>query len=151
LGLLKNAVFRLFITFRTLWAPTALGVAALVEDAHGRILLVRHSYNPGWRLPGGGVGRGEPPGDAILRELKEEVGLEGGNARFVSLHSRKAGWVTMVVALYHVTGGSVQFRPNLEIREICLIDPRQPPDGITPATLRRLEEFADAVTPSSYW
>jgi hypothetical protein len=79
------------------------------------------------------------------------VGLEGGGIRFVSLHSRKAGWVTMVVALYHVTGGSVQFRPNLEIREICFIDPRRPPDGTTPATLRRLAEFADAVTPPSYW
>jgi ADP-ribose pyrophosphatase YjhB (NUDIX family) len=149
--LLKNAVFRLFITFRALWAPTALGVAALVEDADGRVLLVRHSYNPGWRLPGGGVGRGEPPGDTILRELREEVGLEGGSARFVSLHSRKAGWVTMVVALYHVTGGSVRFRPNLEIREICFADPRRPPDGTTPATLRRLAELAGTVTPSPYW
>ena len=89
------------------------------------MLLVRHGYNPGWRLPGGGMGRGEPPADAVLRELQEEVGLTGGNAGFVSLHSRKAGWATMVVALYRVAGGSVNFRPNLEVREICFADPPQ--------------------------
>jgi ADP-ribose pyrophosphatase YjhB (NUDIX family) len=128
-----------------------MGVAALVEDGEGRVLLVRHSYNPGWRLPGGGVGRGEACADAVLRELCEEVGLSGGSAGFVSLHSRAAGWATMVVALYRVTGAAVNFRPNLEIREICFADPRHPPQGSTPATLRRLAEFTGAVTPSLYW
>ena len=151
LGFLKTAVFRLFITARVLWAPTAMGVAALVLDDQGRVLLVRHSYNPGWRLPGGGVGRGEPPAGAVLREMQEEVGLAGGNASFVSLHSCRAGWATVMVALYCVTGGCVNFRPNLEIREICFADPRHPPDGTTPSTRRRLAEFTGALTPSPYW
>lgn len=115
------------------------------------MLLVRHGYNPGWRLPGGGVERGEPPEEAVLRELQEEVGLCGGSASFVSLHSRKAGWATMVVALYRVTGSSVNFRPNLEIREICFADPRHPPRGCTPATLRRLSEFVGTARLSPYW
>jgi ADP-ribose pyrophosphatase YjhB (NUDIX family) len=139
------------MTARAILAPAVFGVAALVLDGEGRVLLVRHGYNPGWRLPGGGVERGEPAADAVLRELQEEVGLTGGGAAFVSLHSRKAGWATMVVALYRVTGGAVNFRPNLEIREICFADPRHPPAGCTPAALRRLSEFVDAVTPSPYW
>ena len=150
--MLRNAAFHLFMTLRAIWAPTALGVAALVLDADGRVLMVRHSYNPGWRLPGGDVDRGEPPAVAVLRELREEVGLTGGAATFVSLHSRKAGWATMVVALYRVAGGGgVDFRPNLEIREICFADPRRPPEGCTPATLRRLAEFVGQVQPSPYW
>lgn len=148
---LTNAAFRLYMTIRALWSPTVMGVAALVEDAQGRVLLVRHSYNPGWRLPGGGVDRGEAPAEAVLRELREEVGLSGGRADFVSLHTRAVGWATMVVALYHVTGASIAFRPNLEIREICFGDPRQPPDGTTPATLRRLAEFTAQVPLSPYW
>ena len=139
------------MSVRALWAPVALGVAALVTDDQGRVLLVRHSYSPGWRLPGGGVGRGEPPAHTILRELREEVGLSGGSADFVSLHSRKAGWVTNVVALYRVAGGRVNFRPNLEIREICFADPRQPPEGTSPATLRRLAEFTGQAPLSPYW
>jgi 8-oxo-dGTP pyrophosphatase MutT (NUDIX family) len=139
------------MTVRAIWAPAVFGVAAVVLDAQGRVLLVRHGYNPGWRLPGGGVGRGEPPVEAVLRELREEVGLTGGSASFVSLHSRKAGWATMVVALYRIAGGSVNFSPNLEIREICFADPCHPPQGSTPATLRRLSEFVGRTPPSPFW
>jgi ADP-ribose pyrophosphatase YjhB (NUDIX family) len=149
--LLRSAAFHLYMTARAIWAPTVMGAAALVLDAQGRVLLVRHGYNPGWRLPGGGVGRGELPEDAVLRELREEVGLTGGSASFVSLHSRKAGWATMVVALYRVAGGELDFRPNLEIREICFADPRQPPPGSTPATLRRLSEFLGHAQLSPHW
>lgn len=149
--MLRNAVFHLYMTVRAIWTPTVMGVAALVLDAQGRVLLVRHGYSPGWRLPGGGVGRGELPVDAVLRELQEEVGLTGGGASFVSLHSRKAGWATLVVALYHVAGGTLDFRPNLEIRDICFADPRHPPEGATPATLRRLSEFLGQAQLSLHW
>ncbi|MEM9842987.1 MAG: NUDIX domain-containing protein, partial [Pseudomonadota bacterium] len=35
-----------------------LGVRAIVENAEGQVLLVRHTYTPGLYLPGGGVERG---------------------------------------------------------------------------------------------
>jgi 8-oxo-dGTP pyrophosphatase MutT (NUDIX family) len=147
---LRDATFRLFMTARAIWAPTAMGVAGAVYDDQGRVLLVRQSYNPGWRLPGGGVDRGEPPQDAILRELAEEVGLTGGAAEFFGLYVRKAGWVTAVIALYRIHGAQVNFHPNLEIREICYADPRTPPDGCTPAARKRLKELAGAGL-SPYW
>jgi 8-oxo-dGTP pyrophosphatase MutT (NUDIX family) len=139
------------MALRAVWAPTSFGVAAAVYDAQGRVLLVRHRYNAGWRLPGGGVGRGEAPQAAILRELAEEVGLVGGAAKFFALYTRKAGWATVVVAFYSVDGAAVNFKPNLEIRDVCFADPLAPPDGCTPATLRRLEELTGAATPSHYW
>jgi ADP-ribose pyrophosphatase YjhB (NUDIX family) len=142
--------FRLYMTLRAAWAPTAFGVAAAVE-VDGRVLLVRHRYAPGWRLPGGGVGRGEPPEIAVLRELAEEVGLGGGAAAFFGLYTRKAGWATSVVALYRVRGAAVNFRPNLEISAICFADPRILPQGCTPATLRRLAELTGEAQPSPHW
>jgi 8-oxo-dGTP pyrophosphatase MutT (NUDIX family) len=148
---LRLLAFRLFMTLRVLWAPTAFGVAAAVYDEQGRVLLVRHRYNAGWRLPGGGVGRSEPPQGAILRELAEEVGLVGGAAKFFALYTRKAGWATVVVALYSIDGAAVNFRPNLEIRDACFADPLSPPEGCTPATLRRLAELTGAAPPSHYW
>jgi 8-oxo-dGTP pyrophosphatase MutT (NUDIX family) len=149
--LLRTLVFRLFITLRALWVPTALGVAGAVFDEGGRVLLVKHRYNPGWRLPGGGVGRGEPPHAAILRELREEVGLVGGQARFFSLYTRRAGWVTSAVALYRIEGAKLDFRPNLEIREICFADPLVPPADASPATLRRLKELTGTAVPADFW
>src|SRR5690348_9559012 len=52
-----------------------LGVRAAAFDGEGRIFLVRHSYMPGWYLPGGGVDVGETTDTAIERELLEEGGI----------------------------------------------------------------------------
>jgi 8-oxo-dGTP pyrophosphatase MutT (NUDIX family) len=144
------ALFRLFMTLRALLAPTVFGVAGAVFDDEGQVLLVRHRYQPGWRLPGGGVARGEPPEQAILRELGEEVGLSGGACEFFGLYTRRAGWATNLVALYRVSG-TIAFRPNLEIRAICHADPLNPPDDTSPATRRRLAELIGAAPPSSHW
>ena len=148
---LGELVFRAFITLRALWAPVSLGVNGAVFDHRGRVLLVQHRYTPGWRLPGGGVSRGEPPELAVMRELTEEVGLSGGRCEFHGLYVRKAGWVTQAVALYRIRDGSVNFRPNLEIREICFADPSAPPEGCTPATRRRLAELAGGGEPTHHW
>jgi ADP-ribose pyrophosphatase YjhB (NUDIX family) len=44
----------------------------------GRVLLVKHrkAGRDYWMLPGGGVGYGEPLHGALVRELKEETGLD---------------------------------------------------------------------------
>ena len=40
-----------------------------------QILLVKHSYIPGWHLPGGGVDHGEDIHTAAIREVYEETGI----------------------------------------------------------------------------
>jgi 8-oxo-dGTP pyrophosphatase MutT (NUDIX family) len=40
-----------------------------------KVVLVKLRYAPGWRLPGGGRSENEDPRDAVLRELREEIGL----------------------------------------------------------------------------
>jgi 8-oxo-dGTP pyrophosphatase MutT (NUDIX family) len=147
---LWNVVFYLIQLARAFVSPTTFGAAGAVFDASGRVLLVRHSYQPGWQFPGGGVNRGEPPADAVLRELGEELGLEGGEATFIGLYARRGGWVACFVSFYRITGAAVHFRPNLEIREICYVHPHAPPPGCSAATLRRLAELrGEPVSP--YW
>ena len=148
---LKRAVFAAAMGAKALISPVAFGVAGAVFDDQGRLLLVRQRYAPGWRLPGGGVARGEAPAKAVLRELREEVGLTGGEAQFFGLYSRKAGWATNVIALYTVRGGTIAFRPNFEIREILFTQMDAPPDGATPGTLRRLAELRGAATRDEIW
>jgi 8-oxo-dGTP pyrophosphatase MutT (NUDIX family) len=139
------------ITAQALLAPVAYGACALIER-DGQILLVRHSYVSGWLLPGGGVGRGEPAEVAILRELKEEIGLtSSAPPELFGLYSRKAGWATNVIALYRIRDAAFLFKPNFEIREVQFADPKNPPDG-TPASIRRrLAEVSGMEPVTSHW
>ncbi len=50
------------------------GVVGIVFDESGRVLL-QHSKDGGWWLPGGGVDPGEEPADAVIREVWEETGV----------------------------------------------------------------------------
>ena len=144
-------VFSLYMFLRSLVVPFVYGAVGAVFDEQGRILLVKHSYQFGWQLPGGAVKRGEAAAEAVMRELHEEIGLSGGAADLVGIYTRKSGWATNITALYCITGARVNFRPNLEIREICFVDPLMPPSECTGATLRRLEELSGNVAPRLYW
>lgn len=147
----SSILFRLYITLRAFVTPSVFGVAGAVYDDEGRVLLVRQRYTWGWRLPGGGVDRGEPAQTAVLRELREEVGLSGGSVALFGVYNRRAGWASNVVALYRITGATVNFKPSLEILEICFADPAHPPPDCSAATLRRLKELASPVQTDLHW
>jgi 8-oxo-dGTP pyrophosphatase MutT (NUDIX family) len=137
---------------KALMSPVAFGVNAIVDSEDGRVVLVRQTYMQGLHLPGGGVSAGEPPADAILRELREEIGLtSSAPPEFVGLFTRQFGFVTNVVALYRVRNAKFEFKPNFEIREIALVDPRRPPDEVRPGTRRRLAELVGDAAVSPYW
>src|SRR5215469_17287642 len=127
----------LLMSAKALLSPVVFGVTAFMQDRDGRILLVKHTYQPGWLFPGGGVSRGEPPEHALARELKEEVGFVRGSApEFVRLYTRRAGWVTNIVALYRLRDVEIDFKPNWEIKEAAFFSPDALPIG-TPSTVRR--------------
>jgi putative (di)nucleoside polyphosphate hydrolase len=51
-------------------------VAAVMVNAAGSLLICERTHIPGaWQFPQGGVDLGESPEEALLREVREEVGL----------------------------------------------------------------------------
>lgn len=49
--------------------------SAIVRDGQGRVVLHRHKRLGVWLQPGGHLEPGETPGDAAIRETREETGL----------------------------------------------------------------------------
>jgi 8-oxo-dGTP pyrophosphatase MutT (NUDIX family) len=64
--------------------PTKRGVVCLLRRGD-EVLLVRHTYGPRqqWDLPGGGLRRHEDPQAGIEREIREELGVELAEPRFL--------------------------------------------------------------------
>jgi 8-oxo-dGTP diphosphatase len=54
-------------------------VGAVIRDEAGRILLIKRGHEPGrglWSVPGGRIEAGETDEQAVVREVREETGLE---------------------------------------------------------------------------
>ncbi len=68
-------------------ASLPLGVVAVIRDAQGRFLVVKRSEQvvaPGqWCFPGGMVHPGESPQQALVREVREELGAEVHSGRLL--------------------------------------------------------------------
>lgn len=149
---------RLLLPVAHLWFRLSrgmtLGVRAIVRDEAGKVLLVRHSYVPGWHLPGGGVEVGQTALDALAAELREEGNIElGAEPVLFGIYLNLSASRRDHVMLYLVENAR-QTAPRLPDREIVecgffALDVL--PEGTTRGTLRRLAELAGEVQRSAHW
>jgi 8-oxo-dGTP pyrophosphatase MutT (NUDIX family) len=130
-----------------------LGVRGLVRDEHGRILLIRHSYAPGWQLPGGGVERGETTEGALIRELREEAGvIATGRPRLFGLYCNEAQFRGDHVVVYTLNEFSLEpFVATAEILEARFFAPGDLPAETSGGTLRRIAEIIAGSAPAPHW
>ncbi|RUU03048.1 NUDIX domain-containing protein [Mesorhizobium sp. USDA-HM6] len=146
---------RLFHLYFLLRRPMTLGVRGLVYDrASNAVFLIRHTYVPGWQLPGGGVETGETLLEALARELAEE-----GNIALTappvlkSMHFNRRSSRRDHVGLYLIEAFS-QAAPKLpdhEIAEAAFFPLDRLPEDTTPATRRRIVEIFGGEQASVYW
>lgn len=131
-----------------------LGARVAIFDGD-RVLLLRHTYIPGWHFPGGGVEPGEAAAEAAAREMLEETGLEAtGPLRMVGLyHNVHEATNRDHLALFVCRDFRVvkPFRANGEIAEIGWFSPDALPDEIEPGTARRIAEIVGGGTPEMRW
>jgi ADP-ribose pyrophosphatase YjhB (NUDIX family) len=66
------------------------GVAAVIQDAQGRVLLHRRRVGGGWAPPSGSLEPGEDMRSGLLRELHEETGLTVDVERLAEVYSDPA-------------------------------------------------------------
>lgn len=128
------------------------GVRGLVVDGDDKVLLVRHSYYPGWTFPGGGVERSETLNEALKKELDEETGvLLRGTPEFFGMYANFKNFKGDHVALFIVREWDKVDRQCLEIAEHDFFALDNLPEGTTPGTKRRLHEVFSSKIPAEHW
>ncbi len=135
--------------------PLSLGVKALVVDDQDRVLLVRHTYQPGWHIPGGKVEKRETLPVAAARELKEEVGVDvpPQSGQLFSIYANfgeyKSDHITMYV--FKVNGNEKLSPRRFEIADCGFFSRNSLPNEVTSATKRRLAEYFGEKPASIEW
>jgi ADP-ribose pyrophosphatase YjhB (NUDIX family) len=131
-----------------------LGAQGAVIDAEGRVLLVRHSYRPGWWFPGGGVEWGETLETALARELEEEVGVTlTGPPELHGVFSNFASFPGDHIAVFLVRDWKRRgdYRKRGEIAEADMFDQSSLPERLDPGTRARLAEIFDQAPLKASW
>ncbi|MFC3075307.1 NUDIX domain-containing protein [Shinella pollutisoli] len=153
-SLLARLATRVLHSYFAVARGMTMGVRAACFDEAGRIFLVRHSYVPGWYLPGGGIERWETAGEALAKEMREEGNLAlGAPPRLLHVYFNRKISKRDHVLLYRCDGvRQVAPRPpDREIVETGFFAPDALPADATQATRRRLDEIAGRVPFADVW
>jgi ADP-ribose pyrophosphatase YjhB (NUDIX family) len=98
-------------------------VHAVPLTPEGKVVLVTLSYAKGWRLPGGGRKVDEDPSAAILRELREEIGLIAYTAiETVCDFEHRPDFRRGEATLFVVRGVQYQPRWSLEVKAVAALE-----------------------------
>ncbi|MGI9405813.1 MAG: NUDIX domain-containing protein [Hyphomicrobiaceae bacterium] len=142
---------------RPFWRMTrglTMGAQGVVVDDENRILLVRHSYHPGWHFPGGGVEWGETLRAALARELDEEAGvIVQGAPELHGIFANFEGFPGDHIAVFVVRKWERPRvpGPTLEIEETAFFKPDGLPEGISIGARRRVEEVFEGHPLRERW
>jgi 8-oxo-dGTP pyrophosphatase MutT (NUDIX family) len=126
------------------------GVAAVIINDAGHVLLQRRSDDGEWGLPGGAMEPGEEPAETLVREIREETALEVVPERIVGVYGGpdfrvrypngdEAAILSITFACRPVAGEArVNDDESLEIRYF-------PPDALPPMAARHRMRIEDAL------
>lgn len=115
-----------YVYLRLRYGRFAVGVAALIRDDQGRILLVHRTYSRDepWALPGGWLERNDvsiPRG--LERELREETGLR---VKVVGVRAvERTGFSVVILMETQLLDPVSEFRASPEVSEVAWVEPRR--------------------------
>jgi 8-oxo-dGTP pyrophosphatase MutT (NUDIX family) len=116
----------------------------LFTDPAGRVLVVKPTYKPGWELPGGAVEDGESPRAGAIREVSEELGVDGAAGALLAVDyvTARADRTEGLILVFD--GGAIddpgRLRlPPAELSDWAFVEPARLGDYLPPRKVRRAE------------
>jgi 8-oxo-dGTP pyrophosphatase MutT (NUDIX family) len=110
------------------------------------ILLVRHSYMPGWSLPGGGYRPSrEPPEDAARREIRQEVGIELDEVLPLGTYESTAEHKHDRISCFRAEVGRIGTVASAEISEVRWFDRDSLPADLSVVNWQALSLLREAA------
>jgi 8-oxo-dGTP pyrophosphatase MutT (NUDIX family) len=146
--LLLTLAYRLYELKCRLTRPIVVGVRILlIED--GSVVLVRHTYQTAWFLPGGAVKRGETLAEAAMREAYEEVGARLAQPPdLLGLYANLAGGKSDHIAVFASHAFALGPAPDRwEIEQVGRFGLNSLPADVSRGTQRRVADYLAGGAP----
>ena len=117
----------------------SIGVFAIILDKDGGVLLCHRRDHDLWNLPGGGLEENETPEMGIVREVREETGLDVVVEKITGVYSKKNKNEIVFSFLCRVVGGELTL--NDEADQISYFGLENIPENFSPKQLERLKDY----------
>ena len=149
--MLIKLAYRIMRVYWFLVRPITMGARViLIKD--DQIVLVKHSYQDAWYLPGGGIKRNETLEQAVRREAAEECGARIKQVRFLGIYTQFVDHKNDHISLFLSDDFTLQEKSDHEIEQIALFPVQQLPDKISPGSRRKIEAFInESLPPTGMW
>jgi GrpB-like predicted nucleotidyltransferase (UPF0157 family)/ADP-ribose pyrophosphatase YjhB (NUDIX family) len=115
-----------------------IGAFAIILDEESRVLLCHRRDHDLWNLPGGRVEAGETPWQGVLREAKEETGLDARVVRLAGVYGKPDVNEVVFSFVCAVVGGSTT--PTEEADRMAFFAPDSLPPNTPPKQVERIRD-----------
>jgi 8-oxo-dGTP pyrophosphatase MutT (NUDIX family) len=113
----------------------------LVLEKDQAVLLVKHTYQVDWYLPGGGVKKGETIEGAARREAAEELGAALGDLHLFGVYTNFYEGKSDHVVVFSCDDLTLTGKTDREIASFCFFRFDELPGDVSPGSLRRIREY----------
>jgi 8-oxo-dGTP pyrophosphatase MutT (NUDIX family) len=133
----------LYLAFKLycfIFRPIRMGIRVLmIKDQ--KVWLIRHTYLPGWYMPGGGLKKWETLDEAARREAREETGAELGEISLLGTFTSYLQWKTDHAVVFLCKEFTITGMPDGEIAELKQYSLDDLPEDTFAPHLHVLEAF----------
>lgn len=116
-----------------------IGAFAIITNENNEVLFAHRNDRDVWNLPGGGLEKGEDPWDTVVREVKEETGLDVEVVKLLGVYTKPDQ--DDIVFNFKCQRINDSLRLNKEARDLRYFKPEDIPSNTLPRHIERVHDY----------